>query len=409
MEEMAMSSDLIQICEDFIIKLSKIEDIADKKTELFQAYEVIDALLDLKVTIPSQFESIIDRIGEQFHRSKTNTIKSLNDILANKQKEKTKKNIGEFSDVDFEKLVAKNGVILPTPSNNYEILLAAKTIGLCYDTMAANAYFDKMSWEPKTPAYTIEYYGGVVKHYYKYREDNETMLKIALNKGPFPTEVNFKSLDDVVTEVAKERTFDAYSDWTDSYKSALDGVDYINGHDDNFAVKYMGVSPGPWSAIWCRALMVNLVARCKNPGCLTRFYFVIEGEQFTGKSTFCRLLVPAQWFIATGLTQAQSNEDNFNRSIHDKAVVELAELGGFHRNETNLVKKIVTDPYATFRKMRQDPVIQYPKHCIMIVTTNDAKYLRDPTGETRAMPIKTELKTGQFMNLEGFAKVYPMI
>jgi len=395
--------------QEILFELNSFTDTPAKRTYLdAHLKDIIDELLAMD---DNDREICIEKLLHTFEgtRIKGSVKKVIDAALANHIRQESKSRIGDFSDVDFDKLVQKNGTILPTPSNTYEILLPAKAVSLVWDTMSAESYFEKMSWEAKTPAYTVEYYGGIVKHYYKYKDANDTMLRIALNNGPFPTEINFNSLDDVVEEVAKAKTFDAYKDWMYSYKAAFDGIDYINDPNNNFAVKYMGVAPGRWSAIWCRTLMMNLVARGDKPGCLTRFYFAIEGKQNIGKSSWCRLLVPQQWFIATGLTQAQTNEDNFNRSIHDKGVIELAELGGFHKAEQNLQKKIVTDPYATFRKMRADPVIQYPKHCIMIVTTNDPKYLRDPTGETRAMPIKSELRSGQFIDLEGFAKVYPMI
>jgi hypothetical protein len=394
---------------EILFELNSFTDAAAKR--LYLDEHLADIIDELLAADDFDRETLVDKLTSSFDGTKIKgTIKKVIEAaIANKTKQESKKKVDEFSDVDIEKLVTKNGSIIATPSNYYELLLDPKPIDLLYDNMSASSYFSKICWNATTPPYTIEYYGGIIKHYHKYEGGNATMLRIVLNKGPFPTEIDFRGLDKVVEEVSKVKTFDAYQDWMSSYKAALDSNDYINGHDDNFAVKYLGVTPGQWSATWCRLIMLNLVARCYEPGCLTRYYFALEGEQNIGKSSWCRLLVPSQWFVATGLTQAQTNEDNFNRSIHDKAVVELAERGGLHKAESNLSKKIVTDPFSTFRKMRADPVIGYPKRCIMISTTNDNKYLNDPTGETRAMPIKSELASGQFIDLEGFAKVYPMI
>jgi hypothetical protein len=394
---------------EILFELNSFADAVAKK--LYLEEHLGDIYVEITKLDELDREHYIEKILNAFDgtKMKGQIRKTIDLFLASLSREETNKSIGEFSSVDIDSLVTKNGAILATPSNIYEILLAARNIKLLWDKMSANVYLEQMSWEPKSIPYTIEHYGQEIKHYHKYEGDNATMFRIALNKGPFPSEIDFRGLDKVVEAVSQNKTIDTYSDWMDSYKAAYDGNDYINDHSNNFAVKYMGAAPGPWSAAWCRTIMLNLVARCKKPGCLTRFYFVIEGQQNIGKSSWCRLLVPQQWFISTGLTQAQTNEDNFNRSIHDKGVVELAEMGGFHKAENNLVKKIVTDLKAYFRKMRANEVIGYDKHCIMIVTTNDGKYLRDPTGETRAMPLRSELRSGQFIDLDGFANDYPFI
>ena len=397
--------------QEVLFELNSFIDIVDKRKYLEkQLKDIVDELL---AADEIDRDVYIDKLTSAFDGTKMKGAikKFIAAAIANKVKQESKSRIGEFSNVDFDKLIHKNGVIVPTPSNIYEILSAAKTIVLFWDKMTYNVYFEKMSWIPETSSFSIEFFDGSIKHYYKYETDNATMLRIAMNKGPFPTEIDFRGLDKVVEAVAKRNPIDLYQQWGLNCEENVihDGVNRINDPNTNFAVQYLGCSPGRWSAIWCEKLMLNLVSRLFEPGCHTRYWFFLEGEQNIGKSMFCSMLVPKPFFVSTGLSQAQSNEDNFNRSIHDKGMVELAELGGTHKVENNLVKKIVTDRDTSFRKMRQDPVIGYPKHCIMIVTTNEAKHLRDNTGETRAMPIKSELKTGQLMNLEGFAKVYPQI
>jgi predicted P-loop ATPase len=156
--------------------------------------------------------------------------------------------------------------------------------------------------------------------------------------------------------------------------------------------------------------MLSIMHRCYSPGGQLRYCFVMEGEQNIGKTEFCRRLVPTFWHTSQSIPAAADSPVEFYRATYDKAIVEIPEQGNLNkRNDQDLWKRIVTERYSTFRRMRADDVKDYPKRNIFIVTTNEYLYLRDHSGETRFLPIKSNNKQNQFFDLDGFSAELPQI
>jgi len=395
---------LIQICDDFIVKLSIIQDISDKKALLFQADEVINALLELKIEDPYQFDRIIDNIGEQFTRGKGTTIKTIKDIIDKKQKEKFSEKVNKFTDADVSNLPTRNGMIVATPKAYEEILAGARRIKFVYDTLTASTYLTKIDWEVLDAPFELKMLDGTIEVYHKYEsESNRQCLRRTLNGGPFPTEIHFSHLDEAVTNVAKNNKIDFAVKWLLDCEGIWDGKDRRG-----WSVRCLGAPGEEWSYTWERIFAQSLVRRILEPACPLRYYFAIEGDQNIGKTEFCRSLVPQQWYISVDASKAIDDNTEYYRATYDKIVIEEAELPQ-ERKATNARKRLITETHSTFRKMRADPVIAYPKRNIIIVTTNDSSYLRDDTGETRPLPIKSLLASGQFMNLDLFKEEWPQI
>src|SRR5215469_10936391 len=229
--------DDIKTCDAFIIKLLKIEDTPDKKAALFQADDVVDALMRLKTDEPMQFERILEEISEQFPKSKTNTLKTLKDIIDDKQKAQVKKHLNEFTDADLTNLPIKNGQLVPTSESLRAVLLGAKRIKSVFDTMSNKTYFTRIDWEPCDTTVNIPIMSGDDSIYHKYTDSqtNQTGLKMALNRGAFPTEVSFSQLEDAVEFVSHTNEVDFCKDWINSCEK-WDGVERQKGNN-NFLVK----------------------------------------------------------------------------------------------------------------------------------------------------------------------------
>ena len=69
-------------------------------------------------------------------------------------------------------------------------------------------------------------------------------------------------------------------------------------------------------------------------------------------------------------------------------LAEIGELDGMNRHEAESLKNFVStrtdtyrDPYGTFNE-------DFPRTAVLVGTTNESSYLRDPTGNRRYWPIK---------------------
>jgi hypothetical protein len=399
--------DNIQICDAFIIRLLKIEQISDKRKELFQADEFTDALIDLKQNDPLQFERIIEEISEQFPKGKTSTIKTVKDIVDGKLKQRTKEKTGEFTDADISSLPMKNGNIIPTPIAYQIILSGAKDIDFYYDEMTDRVVFKKIAWETGENPLVIPKIGSDdMDIYHEYIGANISGLQRILGKGPFPTEQSFAKLDDSVLHVAKLKKIDLYQEWMKGCPNWDGKLRNVKGNC--WAVKYLKSPDEEWTYIWCQIFMLALVARCFDPGCIMRYFFVIEGNQKIGKSELCRLLVPKQWHTTSKISDAANDRVEFDRKTSKVGVVELADFAT-KANEVNQFKDMVSERESTYRDLYTKDPASHPKRHVLIVTTNDAKYLRDSTGETRCLPITSSLPEGVTFDYEGFIKEYPQI
>jgi len=279
--------------------------------------------------------------------------------------------------------------------------------------MTEQTYFVKMPWLALTKEFKLPLMTNGHTHvYYHYDNVNRTALKVTLNDNVFPTEKNWSGLDDIVERVAYHEKIDMYQEWMISLP-IWDGIDRITNSMTNWVVRYIKSLPGLWSAAWARLLPLSQVWRCFEPGCKQRYFFAIEGEQNIGKTDFCKALLPVNpyqtddsyWYVSTSI---KNIDKDFLQIIAPGAVVEFPDLD-MNRFNLNDWKRLITETTISFRAPYGRLVDHHPKRSVYIVTTNEHRYLRDSTGETRALPIKSELAMNTFIDHKAFRQEYPQI
>lgn len=150
-----------------------------------------------------------------------------------------------------------------------------------------------------------------------------------------------------------------------------------------------------------KCYMVGAVARVlwmdkKNPfvGAQVDFMLVLEGKQGKRKSTAFRELFGSQWFVET--SESPSGKD-FYQVIQGCWGVEIGEMDSFSKADVTSVKTAITRRVDKFRAPYERMPRSYRRECIFAGTTNEAQYLRDPTGGRRFLPV---LANGD-VNLDG--------
>lgn len=393
--------------KETLFELNSRASADDKKQYLDEHLaDILDELLALDIYEREQY---IERILNAFVGTKLKGYinKQIENALANKTKQEAKGKIGSFTAADLSEMMDEKGNVAYTTSHVINILLGAYDIKMVMDTMSEQPHFVKMAWTSLTNEFRLPLMTNGNTHiYYPYDNVNRTSLKKALNDNIFRTEKHWAGLDDIVEHVAHHDKIDMYEEWMISLPP-WDGVDRITNPQTNWVVKYLKAAPGLWSAAWARMLPLSQVWRCFKHGCKQRYYFALEGEQNIGKTEFCKALLPdnSYWYVSTSI---KTIDKDFLQIIAPGAVIEFPDLD-MNRFNLNDWKRLITETHVTFRLPYGRLVDRHPKRSICIVTTNEHRYLRDPTGETRAIPIKSLLAQNEFIDHKAFKAEYPQI
>ena len=179
-------------------------------------------------------------------------------------------------------------------------------------------------------------------------------------------------------------------------------LDYLNGlkHDgtprlDKWLTTYLGAEDNPFNRAIGRKVLVAAVRRVRQPGAKFDTILVLEGPQGSGKSSAIRILAGEYFSDAEIIANGGKEQQELARGIW---LFEISELAGLQKSAIERVKAFVSRTHDRARPAWERNVQDIPRRCIFIGTTNDDKYLQDPTGNRRFWPVltgKIELETLQ--------------
>jgi len=163
---------------------------------------------------------------------------------------------------------------------------------------------------------------------------------------------------------------------------------------ESMLVDLFGATNNKYSRQASLCFMVGAVARVlwvdpKNHalGAKVDFMLVLEGIQGKGKSTALAELFSTQWFVET--SESPTSKD-FYQVIQGVWCVEIAEMDGFSKADVTAVKAAITRRTDKFRAPYERLPSSYRRECVFSGTTNEAEYLRDPTGGRRFLPVRAD-------------------
>lgn len=170
--------------------------------------------------------------------------------------------------------------------------------------------------------------------------------------------------------------------------------DYLNGLPSWDGVERVGLwlktylsASGPddyLRAIGTKTL-VAMVARAFIPGVKFDQVLILEGNQGIGKSTALKKLAGPEWFSDSHINI--SDKDGV-LNIRGAWLVELGELGGMRRADTDLLKEFISRTSDRVRVPYGRLPENFPRQGVFIGTTNSVEYLRDITGNRRFWPVE---------------------
>jgi predicted P-loop ATPase len=167
--------------------------------------------------------------------------------------------------------------------------------------------------------------------------------------------------------------------------------DYLNGlHWDGrprvtaWLSSYLGVDRAPYADAVGERFLIGAVARIMKPGCKADCMLILEGLQGAGKSQAVQRLV-GRWF-SDEISEFGSKDASLQLS--GAWIFELSELDALQRADIAKVKSFLSRTTDRFRPPYGRRVIEAPRQCVFVGTTNSENYLRDETGARRFWPVK---------------------
>jgi len=134
--------------------------------------------------------------------------------------------------------------------------------------------------------------------------------------------------------------------------------------------------------------LIAAVRRVREPGCKFDELVLLENEeQGTNKSTGLQAMaVRPDWF--TDSLPLHANSQKTIEILRGKWIVEVAELSGMKRADTEHIKAMLSRQWDRARMAYGRLVEEVPRQCVFFGTTNASEYLRDETGNRRFWPVK---------------------
>jgi hypothetical protein len=189
----------------------------------------------------------------------------------------------------------------------------------------------------------------------------------------------------VVDVIARRNAFHPVRDYLRSL-SEWDGVPRIA----TWLIDYCGVEssdvvPNVFAMAIGGKFLVAAIARVMQPGCKCDAVLVLEGKQGIGKSTVPRILAGDEWFSDQ---LADMGSKDASLQLRGLWIVELSELDVLNRAEMARAKAFLTQQTERFRVPYGRRIIQVPRQCVFVGTTNSDSWLKDETGGRRFWPVR---------------------
>ncbi|MBL0936006.1 MAG: hypothetical protein IBJ07_14780 [Rhizobiaceae bacterium] len=208
--------------------------------------------------------------------------------------------------------------------------------------------------------------------------------------------VTDRDLNLAVVSAARRNSFHPVRDY-------FDGLDWENADEtliDRLFVDYLKVPDTEYHRQAARWVMVASVTRIYEPGQKFDYAPIIAGPQGIGKSTFIKILY-GDWFGE--LDCKLDDRQAIAEAIAGKAGVELPELSGLHKSDHNAAKMFLRRTTDDVRMAYDRRTSEFPRQAVFWGTTNDSKYLKDPTGNRSYWPINSQIAWGNMIDLDALA------
>lgn len=250
-------------------------------------------------------------------------------------------------------------------------------------------------WEVPDP---VNGTGWTDSHSYQVR----LMIEAPKGQGGYGIKISDRDLLHGLDIVATKNRYHPVRNYLDSCAASWDGRQRV----DTLLIKYLGCDDTPYHREAARLMLLGAVTRIFEPGHKFDFVPILEGLQGKRKSTFVRTL-GRNWF--SELAGDFHDQKQMVEQIQGSWIVEIPELQGFSKADTNVLKAWLSRQSDKARLAYKRFTEDFPRQCIFIGSTNDDEYLRDHTGGRRFWPIRCKLPEGTDIDTDGLEREIDMV
>jgi predicted P-loop ATPase len=240
--------------------------------------------------------------------------------------------------------------------------------------------------------------GWTDSHSYQVR----LMIEAPKGQGGYGIKISDRDLLHGLDIVATNNRYHPVLNYLESCASGWDGI----RRADALFIKYLGCEDTPYHREAARLMLLGAVTRVFEPGHKFDFVPILEGIQGKRKSTFIRVL-GRNW--SSELAGDFHDQKAMVEQIQGSWIVEIPELQGFSKADTNVLKAWLSRQSDKARLAYKRFTEDFPRQCIFIGSTNDDEYLRDHTGGRRFWPIRCQLPEGVEIDTDGLEREIDMI
>jgi predicted P-loop ATPase len=191
--------------------------------------------------------------------------------------------------------------------------------------------------------------------------------------------INTKDATQAAEAVAEENRFDPVREWLEDLE--WDGTPRL----DTAAVTLLGAVEVYEAEIFAK-FCIGAVARAYEPGCKVDATMVLEGLEGVGKSTFLETLAGRQYYASV---QVDLSSKDAIQYIHGPWLCDFSEIAAFKRTSNQeALKDFLSRGSDHVRLPYKAIVVDLPRRCVFVATTNEALYLASRTGNRRIRPIR---------------------
>ena len=206
-------------------------------------------------------------------------------------------------------------------------------------------------------------------------DDTELLLWLQSNGVPIRA---ITTVTDTARMVARRHGFDPLADYLNGL--VWDGSPRLEA----WLTTYLDAAATKLNRAIARAFLISAVARGLDPGCQVDHVLCLESAQGKGKTETVRTL--------GGIWTQENLPDMHSKdgiaALSGAWFVELSELAAMGRSEVEAVKSFISRRVDRYRPAYGRHVVEQPRRCVFIATTNEGQYLRDRTGNRRFWPVK---------------------
>lgn len=218
-----------------------------------------------------------------------------------------------------------------------------------------------------------------------WQDFNDISIRMILEAPNGPGKVGYgmkmtdRDLNGAIVSAARRNAFHPIREWLDELER--DGVERIS----TLFARYLGVEDNAYHAEIARWVLVASVARIYEPGHKFDFAPILQGETGLRKSSFIKVLYGENYFgeidCNLGDTQAVAEV------IAGIWGGELPELQGLHKADHNSAKAFMRRQIDKVRMAYDRRTSNFKRQMVVWGSTNDKKYLKDPTGNRSYWPV----------------------